>query len=548
VLALASAWEALFLRHGLNALDEGWPLYAAMQVHEGGVLCRDVFWVFPPGHLLPAWVGYALAPPGVIAARVLYAAFGVALCVALYFLGRRLMEPTFALLGACLLAVAAPVSHASHLLFGYRYLVFGVLALLAFAQRLRTGDARWMLTAGLLTGIQVVFRWDPAVAVAAALGAGTLAAGGGLRRALGDGARFAAGVLAVAGPVVAWLAAGAGLGAVLREALVRPLAMTELQSLPVPELGVPVRFDRWLVRDSFYTFQFRLYPLLYLAYASVLGLRWARALRARRPFGQPLLLALVVFGGLFSLRSFGRADEPHLDSALPPACLLLAHAVSALVRRIRASGWRRSALRLGSCAAAFAAWVFLNGSDRFLDPVVRGNEVRALGGATAMSAQSHWRNFDRVAAALRGASRPGERILDLSFSPLFYVVSGRRGPGGADVVMPGTFLDESEERAFLAHLEREPPALVLRPRRDFDEDPERSLERSAPLLAQWVAERYQGRRILGRFLLMVPRPRPAPRGAGPPGGSRHSGRGAPRAGAGRRARGAPARGSRGASR
>ena len=43
------------------------------------------------------------------------------------------MPPGFALLGALLLAVAAPSSHQGHLLFGYRYLVFSALALLAFA-------------------------------------------------------------------------------------------------------------------------------------------------------------------------------------------------------------------------------------------------------------------------------------------------------------------------------------------------------------------------------------------------------------------------------
>ena len=30
---------------------------------------------------------------------------------------------------------------------------------------------------------------------------------------------------------------------------------------------------------------------------------------------------------------------------------------------------------------------------------------------------------------------------------MFHVVSGRPGPGHADIVMPGTFLDEAEERA-----------------------------------------------------------------------------------------------------
>ena len=55
----------------------------------------------------------------------------------------------------------------------------------------------------------------------------------------------------------------------------------------------------------------------------------------------PLLLVLVVFGAAYFTRVFGRSDEAHLDSALPPAYLILAHAL-----------WRRaSLLRLPAPAA-----------------------------------------------------------------------------------------------------------------------------------------------------------------------------------------------------
>ena len=36
-----------------------------MRLHDGGTLYDDVFFVFPPGHLLSAWIAYALDPPGV---------------------------------------------------------------------------------------------------------------------------------------------------------------------------------------------------------------------------------------------------------------------------------------------------------------------------------------------------------------------------------------------------------------------------------------------------------------------------------------------------
>ena len=79
-----------------------------MQMHAGGTLYQDVFWVFPPGHVLPAWIGAWLDPPGIEITRGIYGAFSTALVIAMYALGRRLMPPAFALLGALLLAVAAP--------------------------------------------------------------------------------------------------------------------------------------------------------------------------------------------------------------------------------------------------------------------------------------------------------------------------------------------------------------------------------------------------------------------------------------------------------
>ena len=87
LLVVSMGYESLFICYGLNPIDEGWPLYAAMRLHEGGVLYDDVFFVFPPGHLLAAWIAYGLDPPGVVPARVIYAAFSVALSLGIYLLG-----------------------------------------------------------------------------------------------------------------------------------------------------------------------------------------------------------------------------------------------------------------------------------------------------------------------------------------------------------------------------------------------------------------------------------------------------------------------------
>ena len=96
-------------------------------------------------------------------------------------------------------------------------------------------------------------------------------------------------------------------------------------------------------------------------------------------------------------------------------------------------------------------------------------------------------------------------MLDLTASPLLHVLTERNGPGGADIVMPGSFLDEAEERAFVERLERNPPALVVWPTLDFDHMPARGVKKSAPLVAAWVTQRYEPSDRRGRFALWAPR-------------------------------------------
>lgn len=519
--ALSAAYEALFVRHGLNVLDEGWPLYAAMRLQEGGTLYRDVFFVFPPGHLLPAWIGRALAPPGLVGARVLYALLNVALCVALYALGRRLMPARLAFFGAALLAVAAPQAHHHHLLFAYRYALFAVLALLAFARRLEGGGRRWMVLAGLAAGVALCFRLTPAFAVAVGIGAGTLARWRALRPVFAEGALFGAGVALAAAPVLLWLVSEAGLESVWTEMLRRPLHMTALQDLPFPEIAWPA-WDRREIRKLFTALCFPGFAALYLGYGAALAGRLRRGwggLDVARP---ALWVAVVVWGAVFSLRALGRSDGPHLFSALPPVCLLVGQLPGVLRARLpHAFGRRRGAEAL-LVAALAAVWVLGMETDRYLAPARRGTvPVEAAGGATALREGSWWKVVDARVAEIRRRTARHERILDLAAAPLFYVLSGRRGPGHADVVMPGTFFDAREQRAFLRRLREAPPALVIAPVLPFDGRADRAVWRTAPRLVRWVRRHYRAVGPRRKFVLMVPRertpspaerPEPGPRG------------------------------------
>ena len=508
LLVVSASYESLFLHHGLNLFDEGWPAYAAMRLREGGVLYRDVFFPFPPGHLLAAQIAHALDPPGIVLSRIFYSAFNTLACVGIYCLGRRLMPPSFALIGALLLAVAAPRSHWHHLLFGYRYLVFSIGTLLFLARRLRTGDSRWMLPAGLCAGVALVFRLTPAFAVVGAVAVAIVAADGAWRHRLRDGSWFACGFLVMVTPVLAWLAVGVGLDVVWREVVVHIVILQELQSKPIPGLALPDWGDRRAIRNWFVGVQYLLYAGVYIAYAAVLAMRWIR--RARF---DPLLLAVVVWGGLYLLRTLGRSDEPHLDSALPPVCLLLAHLLSLAFRALwpprESPDWSRRLTEVGVGAIVLGGWMFALGTDIALRPERMGTfQLSALPEVVFVEEEKKARNYDRTILAVREWTQPGDLILDMSSSPYLYVLTERLGPGYSDIIMPGTFLGEADERAFVERLERSPPAAVIWPRRHFDRTAARGIGQTAPRVRDWLSERYAPAQVGARFSVLLPRGSP----------------------------------------
>jgi hypothetical protein len=506
LFAISVGWEWLFLHAGINKLDEGWTLYAAKRLHEGATLYRDVLFPFPPGHLLSAWIAYATDPPGVIGARVFYAAFSVSACLGLYLLGRKVMPARFALFGALLLAVAAPRSHLAHVLFGYRYLIFSILALLAFSRRLDGRGARWMFVAGVCAGVGLVFRLTPAAAVSAAIGAGILLASPSPRTWLRDGGLYAAGLLAVALPVAAWLASEAGLETLWREVVVRPVAMTDEQSLPMPDLALFPGWDRWKIRRWFVAVQFRLWGALYLGYAAALGIQVVRALRRREASSLAMLVAIAVWGGIYYVRTLGRSDEPHLDSALPPVCLLLGHLFYTATRRF---GARRSGTLVAVACALFAVWIFLTASDRFLPQRQRGHiPLQSLAGAVRLPRSTIAQGIDWSIVSILAWSRPGDAILDLTASPLFHVISDRNGAGVSDPLIPGSFLTDAEELRYVEALRSKPPAVVLRPDTPFDRDPERTIDRIAPRVAAWVEANYRVRDAGYGYVLLLPNDAP----------------------------------------
>ena len=221
-----------------------------------------------------------------------------------------------------------------------------------------------------------------------------------------------------------------------------------------------------------------------------------------------------MFGGVYFVRTLGRSDAAHLYSAIPPVCLLLAHGLHRVVARARLG----NTPALAVAVACFGLWMLFMGGDRFLDAERRGQvPLASLDGRVGVNTPEYAAMIDGLVESIRAHSRPGDRVLDMSASPLVQVLAGRLGPGYSDLVMPGTFLDEQEERAFIARLEADPPAVVLWPERPFDDMGVRRVQKTAPELSRWVRTRYRegpkavqpGTRFPHRYTLLLPRARGA---------------------------------------
>jgi len=518
VLAVSTAYEALFVYYGLNLLDEAWPLRVAWQLGEGHQLYRDAFWVFPPGHLLPAWIAYRLAPPGVVLARAFYAVFSVLLSAGIYWLARHLMPARFALLTAVCVALAAPNTHLMHAVFGYRYMIFSVLALIAFARRIESDESRWLLCAGLLLGVGALFRLEAPFAAGVGIGVAVAALTPDWRRWWVDWAWLATGILAVLVPLLVWAQTTIGVDVLFREIVTRPATMLLLQSLEFPRFDAPLGWrDRVGIRELFVALQFRLAWLLLVGYAIGLGWSWLRARRLGVPFQHGLLLAVWLWAMVFFTRSTTRSDEPHLDSVIPPVVLLVCHAIWLAARStLRRLGWAgatwRGTAQVGLCIGALAVWVVLLGTDTWL-PLTRrgGNPVASLDGRVEVQANHQAALTDLIIGRLRLAP-PAAPILDLTASPMYLLLAKRNSYGTNDIVMPGAFLSGEEELDFLRRVQADPPALVIWSKRPFDNDPSKAVEVTAPRLAAWVLANYERWGWVRRHYLM------GPRGAQPPPG------------------------------
>ena len=155
------------------------------------------------------------------------------------------------------------------------------------------------------------------------------------------------------------------------------------------------------------------------------------------------------------------------------------------------------------------AWLFIQGMDRNFDVWDRGLVPMRAGIASQdLKPTVEAIELERLLGSIESRSQPGDTLLDLSASPLLYVLADRQSVGGFDIFMPGTFTSSQEEVAFVQRLEASPPALIIWPGWAFDSRRDRAVQRTAPLVSRWALDHYapiDAKSQSNRFVLLAPK-------------------------------------------
>jgi hypothetical protein len=458
VIGACLVGEAATLRVGIDDLDEGYFVQQAVRVLHGQVPYRDFQTLYTPGLVsLHALLFWALGGPYVYVPRVLALLARAGLAWAMYLVTRPLVrQPFWAAAPSLVLLLGlddAPERWEPHP--GWLSTLFAVLAAWCIGHR---PALRWLVGAGLATGIAYLFKQNTgALMLAAILVWGAVSSPRQWTRALVPLAAFAAVTLLWLVPLLVVLQGhvallGGFVGAVNQAGLGSPAE---------PSIGIPLLCALggvWLVHRT-----------------NDVRLRWY------------LLAGSALFG-----TQYPRMDTLHLAWSAP---LLLVVGAVALdrVRPVTAA--------LGVVLGAFLLIWPLPGTriESIQQPLVPLQAVPFASGVLVPARTAA--DLEGVVADIQVRTRPGEPIFVYPTSPLLYALAERSNPTPFDHLNPGA-ATPSQIDGVLGDLEAQHVHLVVIS--DYWQAAWGPPGPNAPLEA-WIASRFAEVARYGAYRVLLPR-------------------------------------------
>jgi hypothetical protein len=524
LIAVATRWQALHLRDGMTAPEQGLLAHAAQALLAGKIPYRDLGSVFAPGAPYLHAGAFAAFGKTLAAGKIALAAGPVVLPLAVYGVSRVMLPAGLAFAAALLAALAGE---------GNPSVFLGLSAIAMGFARSGSRRANWF-TVGLLIGFALAFDMAAGVAVAAALALmlwlrqRTFV----MRRVGAQGVDLALGLWALTplmvGVVVVWgpllvyfasrgalralgtdLAAGAG-GAVF--ALLRPATDPVTAGLQAAIYAGGLALLGWrLVHRRVGEAEFA--ALTVIAFGAVMW-SWSRLTADAYHFAQSVPMAMMTAGLVFGWSAKALAQSlvgwPPWDHLRAVRAWVVALVLTGVVASAFSLGWgARTALGLAEMVGArptttTAAWAPL--------------DLPAAGGVWVPPDEA--RDLRAVADFLQKRSAPEEPVFcapgrpDLYFladrpnaTRLDYVYQGQAGAGD----MAQAVVDLETDRTRLVVLA--PPAARWQQGLALD-----------PLIGAYLTRRYQAVARFGEYVVLLRKgetlaPRPPTPSPMPPAGS-----------------------------
>jgi hypothetical protein len=139
--------------------DEGFAVFNATRIMEGDVPYKDFWTIYPPGQFYVLAAIFKTFGTNLLIARIYDTIVHFVIVICTYLIAKKITSHSLSLLACVVTTLLLAIADS------YAYAVFPAMALallsiLSMLQYTQTGQRRWALSAGLLTGMTTLFRWD----------------------------------------------------------------------------------------------------------------------------------------------------------------------------------------------------------------------------------------------------------------------------------------------------------------------------------------------------------------------------------------------------
>lgn len=469
VFLIALRYWLWYFDRNANLLDEGSTAAQALRVLNGELIYRDFFTVVTPGsYYTVAWL-FQLFGPSLMVLRWIALVTGIGILLMTLVIARRVMSWPFAAAAALMTTVWGWFLVTPNF-YSLQAALLALIALWCHLRYLESASSRWMLAAGIVTGLAAMVKQNVGAYAAVAIVASILLS---RRKSIRTTALFIGAVSIPVLPTLLFLI-WSGAGPYLYESWVYyPLAKyPERFALPYPSffdtLSEHGAFERWV---------------RYVIYLPVVVYPLTAILLFRAREHRQALIAIALMGVLLLLQSWPRADVPHILFGLQPTFVLFAYL---LYRGATAFPPAKAGGYLGYVMLVPLLVLLWNGYERteweYANYVAGLKADRARGVATVpVDAQ----RIDLVTQYVRSHTAPDESIFVVPWAAGFYFLTDRANATRTDFML---FEDPEAYPCLLARLEERRPTYVIYGY-TWDVDDRRFRDYAAPVDA-YIRSRY----------------------------------------------------------